>query len=108
VVGEVTVPEELNIRVEELTDEVRGLRFQMARRTRWVWGTIVVVVLVATLALGGAYYLIDRNNAKWCGTLNILTDPSAPKPTTARGRDQLGQLESLRAAFNCDRVAVPS
>lgn len=99
-----TVPDELKRLVDELTAEVHGLRTEMARRTRWVWGTIGLVVMVGVLALGGAYYLIHENNSKWCGTLNILTDPTAPTPTTARGRDQLGQLEELRVAFSCQRA----
>lgn len=102
------MPEALNDRVERLIGEIRLLREAMSRRTRWVWGTIAAIVLTVTVALGGAYYLIHQNNQKWCGTLNILTDPSAPPPATSRGRDQLAQLESLRTAFDCQRKDMPS
>ena len=101
------MPDELNHRVDHLADVVGDLTAAISRRTKWVWGTIATVVLVAALSIGGAYYLIDRNNQKWCGTLNILTDPSAPAPTTARGRDQLAQLEALRVAFSCHRDDPP-
>lgn len=101
--------------VDNLTTEVRALRGEVseynetavsARRIAlWVAVSLLVSILLGVGAIGGAYVLIDRNNHRWCGTLNILTDPTAPPPTTARGRDQLKQLEQLRVAFNCRRDA---
>lgn len=129
------VPEELKRLVDELTDEVRGLRAEAhvqneralsadaraeraerkADRTR-SWLQIIALALATAILVAGGVGLavtkradsrIEQNNQKWCGTLNILTDPDAPAPSTPRGRDQLAQLERLRRAFGCDRSDMP-
>jgi cytochrome c-type biogenesis protein CcmH/NrfG len=118
------VPEVLNQKVDLLVTEVHGLRESVqqvrdelaeaneraeraeatAQRTRsWLWILGVVlsaVVLTGALAFVGAYYLIDRNNQKFCALLSISAQADPP-PTTERGREARRAAVELSRAFRC-------
>jgi hypothetical protein len=120
-----SVPEELNKRVEALAAEVRGLREGLvvvaaelgeandraedahatARRTRsWLWvvGSVLgTALLVGGLALGGAFYLIQVNNHRFCDVVAATIDPSNPPPTTARGKAQIENFRKLGRSLGC-------
>ena len=119
------VPEELNKRVEALAGEVRGLRDGLdvvaaelgeandraeeahatAKRTRsWLWvvGSVLgAAVLAGGLALGGAFYLIQVNNHRFCDVVSAAVDPENPPPTTARGKLQLENFRELGRNLGC-------
>lgn len=113
-----TVPDELKRLVDELTAEVRGLREEVHRRTRWVWGTIGAVVLVGALAWLGAYVLIDRNNIRQAAeqrrqAVGFCTDlgrrATAPVPPTATdlGRSNVRTAADAYSITGCDTTLGP-
>ena len=119
------VPVELNKRVEALAAEVRGLRDGLdvvaaelgeandraeeahatAKRTRsWLWvvGSVLgAAVLAGGLALGGAFYLIQDNNHRFCDVVTATIDPSNPPPTTPRGKAQIENFRELGRSLGC-------
>lgn len=104
------MPETLNTRVDHLADVVEELASgvgeanDIARSNRsWLRTlgvSLAVAVLIGVAALGGAYYLIEQNNRKWCGTLAVLTSTRAT-PASEQGRHTIAELTELKKRFGC-------
>lgn len=114
------MPEELNRKVDLLVSEVHGLRDDVqavgdelaeandraeraektANRSRSWIKILVPVVLAVVLALVGAFYLIQQNNHKFCGVIQISAK-AIPPPTTQRGVDAQRESRQLARQFGC-------
>ena len=99
--------EELGSSVDDLADEVQLLRIGLARRTRWLWGTIAAVVLVAGVALGGAYYLINQRLQIDCEFYAPLASAPLPSNASDLGRRIVGGANQSYAKRNCDQITGP-
>lgn len=101
-------------RLDELTDEVPRLSAAVAeqaletrRRTRLLWGAL----LVGALILAGMIAVtldnsraIDANNQKLCPILSLLIPrPGDAQPQTPRGQEVASRASLVYEAYHCDR-----
>jgi hypothetical protein len=84
---------------------------RVAERWRWLWLVVMVIAGVGGLAGSGILYTnsverrgqqenirIEREaQADLCELLAVFDDPSAPPPTTERGRAQAAAMRAYRA-----------
>ena len=91
--------------VESLTSEVGRLHRAFSRRSL----AIILLVFAFLVALLFAFRVqeenqrqIDKNNARWCPLVSLLTvKPGEAKPTTLRGIQIADQAATLAKEFNC-------
>lgn len=80
----------------------------MAERWRWVWLFVVLIAGIGGLAAGGVLYTnavqreareetvrVEREaQADLCELMRVFDDPTAPPPTTDRGRAQVAAIRA--------------
>jgi hypothetical protein len=89
--------------VNELVAEAQALRGEVHRRTIEFWLTLLAIILIGGIIVTWNRFDIDRSQQQWCGTLAVLTDPTAAQPTTERGKESLRELTRLHDEFGCSR-----
>lgn len=67
---------------------------------RWAWLVLTLLVGLGALAVVNVLYTnsVERGaDQDFCALLAVFDDPSAPPPTTERGRRQVEAIRAYRA-----------